>query len=170
MMKCEEDRFRAAYLNNRPRLLHCLAHWTGDANEAADLMQEAFLRMYEKRIEPHSANRWLMKTSYRLFVDQWRKKQKTVWISLDEMPELPSKTSPSPEKAVIRSEFVRAVNRALAELPARDRTVLLKLAHGGTTYREIAEDMGCSEGLVKTVVHRARKRMRRMLETDVTGE
>lgn len=61
------------------------------------------------------------------------------------------------------------VERLLARLSARDRFVLLLLDGEGWSVREIAERVGWSESNVKVRAHRARRRLRRLLETDGVG-
>ncbi|MBD2860701.1 MULTISPECIES: RNA polymerase sigma factor [Paenibacillus] len=163
MNRCGEQTFQNIYNLYQVPLHRYLARRTGNESDAADLAQETFVRMYEKQVQPDTAKAWLFKTGYHLFVDQWRKKRRAVHVPLDSVPEMPV-LDMSPEGAAMGAELRMEIGRALNELKPRDRTVLLMLAQRGLSYKEIAEHIGVSENAVKTLVHRARKRMRELLE------
>ncbi|MEF3305314.1 RNA polymerase sigma factor [Paenibacillus sp. GYB003] len=163
MTQAEELSFQHIYKMYRLPLHRYLARRTGNDSEAADLAQETFVRMYEKRVQPETAKAWLFKTGYHLFVDQWRKKRRALHVPLESIPDMPvSDGSPEGEAAI--AELRLEISRALGELKARDRQVLLLLANRGMTYKEIADQFGVSENAIKTLVHRARKRMRELME------
>lgn len=160
---CEEQTFQHIYKQYRLPLHRYLVRRTGNESDAADLTQETFVRMYEKRVNPETARAWLFKTSYHLFVDQWRKKRRAVHVPLEAMSDMPE-TDVSPEGEALGAELRKEIFKALQELKPRDREVLLMLAQRNLSYREIADHVGCSENAIKTLVHRARKRMRERLE------
>ncbi|PYI52401.1 RNA polymerase sigma factor [Paenibacillus flagellatus] len=163
MVSNEEYTFQNVYHNYQIPLQRYLMLRTGNENDAADIAQEAFIRLYEKQVKPETAKAWLFKTGYHLFVDQWRKKRRALHVPLESIPDMPM-TGPSPEGLALGAELRTEIREALGELKPRDRQVLLMLAQRGLSYREIAEHIGCSENAVKTLVHRARKRMRELLE------
>lgn len=167
MERIEQQSFQHIYMLYRGPLHRYLAKRTGNDCDAADLAQEAFMRLYEKNVHPETVKAWLYKTSYHLFVDHWRKGRRALHVPLDSVPDLPQQESgpyTGPESAAIGEELRHEIRLALEELKPRDRKVLLLLAQRGCSYREIAETIGCSENAVKTLVHRARKRMRELLE------
>lgn len=163
MERLEEQTFYHIYAQYRQPLHRYLVRRTGNESDAADLAQETFVRLYEKQVQPETAKAWLYKTGYHLFVDQWRKKRRSVHVPLEAIPDMPY-TGDCPEGAAVGAELRSEIREALAELKPRDRQVLLMLAQRGLSYREIAEHIGCSENAVKTLVHRARKRMRELME------
>ena len=163
MTQAEEQMFQNVYKLYRAPLHRYLARRTGNDSEAADLAQETFVRMYEKQVQPETAKAWLFKTGYHLFVDQWRKKRRAIHVPLDSIPDMPMLDA-SPEGEAVGAELRLEISRALGQLKPRDRQVLLLLMNRGLTYREIAEQFGVSENAIKTLVHRARKRMRELLE------
>ncbi|WP_243716231.1 RNA polymerase sigma factor [Actinomadura darangshiensis] len=59
---------------------------------------------------------------------------------------------------------------ALAELPARDRDVLLLVAYGELGYEEVAQALGIRAGTVGSRLNRARRRLRHSLSTDLEGD
>lgn len=163
MTQAEEQMFHHIYTQYRAPLHRYLARRTGNESDAADLAQETFVRMYEKRVQPETAKAWLFKTGYHLFVDQWRKKRRAVHLPLEAVPDMPMLDT-SPEGAAVGAELRMEIRQALGELKPRDRQVLLLLIQRGLTYKEIAEHIGVTENAIKTLVHRARKRMRELME------
>lgn len=163
MTQAEEQSFQHIYKLYQVPLHRYLARRTGNENDAADLAQETFVRMYEKQVKPETAKAWLFKTGYHLFVDQWRKKRRTDYVSLESIPELPV-LDMSPEGAAASAELRMEIRQALNALKPRDRQVLMLLIQRGYTYKEIAEHVGVTENAIKTLVHRARKRMRELME------
>ncbi|RKN85991.1 RNA polymerase sigma factor [Paenibacillus ginsengarvi] len=163
MTQAEEQLFQHIYSTYRIPLHRYLAKRTGDDSEAADLAQETFVRMYEKRVQPETAKAWLFKTGYHLFIDQWRKKRRTPQVPLESIPDMPV-VGGSPEVVAVGAELRSEISQALSKLKARDRQVLLMLLNRGLTYKEIADHFGVTENAIKTLVHRARKRMRELME------
>ncbi|TMV47987.1 RNA polymerase sigma factor [Paenibacillus mesophilus] len=163
MTQAEEQMFQHVYKQYQVPLYRYLARRTGNDSDAADLAQETFVRMYEKRVQPETAKAWLFKTGYHLFVDQWRKKRRSVHVPLESIPDMPV-LDISPEGAAVGAELRMEIRQALNELKPRDRQVLLMLIQRGLSYKEIAEHIGVTENAIKTLVHRARKRMRELME------
>jgi len=167
MEPMEQQTFQHIYASYNGALYRYLVKRTGNENDAADLAQEAFIRLYEKKVNPETAASWLYTTGYRLFVDHWRKKRKAKLISYESIPEmsrLEQHCQLSPEHAAIGNELCAEIREAMQQLRPRDRKVLLLLAQRDCSYREIAEKIGISENAAKIVVHRARKRMRELMQ------
>jgi RNA polymerase sigma factor (sigma-70 family) len=133
---------------------------TGDKEDAADLVQEAFLRLCQQESLPEHPRAWLSKTSYRLFVDRWRRNQRVVWLPLD--PTLPGTTS-LPEQAAIDREFDTKVRRLLSRLHPRTREAFHLRIYGQYNYGEIASLLGCSENTIKSCMRRGRASLSKWL-------
>ena len=80
----------------------------------------------------------------------------------DEMPVAKRQPRPSPERATILNDAVGHVYKALSTLPKRrQRAVTLHLR--GWTNREIGDQLGWSEAMVRNLVHRGMKDLRKLL-------
>jgi len=77
----------------------------------------------------------------------------TAWIARAAREEPP--TASSPEDLYLRRELADAVQRAIAELPARCREVFVLRRHQHLSYNEIAARAGVSLGTVKSQMWRA---------------
>ncbi len=75
----------------------------------------------------------------------------------------------SPRAAAARSEVLDHVNRAIAELPPKQRTAVMLFDVQGWSIREIAEELECSEGAVKFNMFQGRRKLRQLLGQFVDG-
>jgi RNA polymerase sigma-70 factor, ECF subfamily len=157
------DQFDQMYKQYAVPLQHYLFRFTRNHEDAADLSQEAFLRLHQNGVRPETAKAWLFRTGYHLFVDKWRKRRKYSFLPLDVIPEPVFDGEHLPERALMVSETEREVDHAMRKLKPRDRTVLQLLKQEDVSYQEIAQRTGYSEKLVKSIIFRARGRMRRLV-------
>ncbi len=143
----------------------------GNADDALDLSQEAFLRVWRslKQFKFESSfSTWLYKLSSNVCIDFLRQKKraKTVVVELpddaSEQMEQPDPT-PGPEESVMRADERERICAAMDELEPEYREALTLCAIHGLSYIEIAEVMDVPVGTVKSRVARAREKMRRKL-------
>lgn len=132
---------------------------TRDPDIAEDLTQETFIRLL-KEIQagrtPDNIRAWLYTVATNLVTSRGRRlavaeRFKSVLAIRG--------SAESPEQETVRAERQDIVQRALARLPTDDRTALLLSAHG-FAGREIAAVLGRSDGATRTLLTRARSRLR----------
>ncbi|OFW25116.1 MAG: hypothetical protein A3G21_16930 [Acidobacteria bacterium RIFCSPLOWO2_12_FULL_66_21] len=146
----------------------------GDHNEALDLSQEVFLRVFRtiQRFRGQSALRtWI----YRIAVNQarnrqrwWRRRYKAFQVSLDDHVrdhgELPSTANGgSPERVYSQKEAAEQLRVALDRLPFEQRTALVLREIDELSYEEIGYSLGIAVGTVKSRLARAREALRGQL-------
>ncbi|MGH9379045.1 MAG: RNA polymerase sigma factor [Thermoanaerobaculia bacterium] len=144
-----------------------------DRGQAEDLAQEAFVRAWSKlhTYDPERPFRsWMFKIAHNLTLDALRRAQlDTVSLetpdseSLDPLGRLEDE-GVSPEEQVHHRRAVQALERAVGELRADHREVLLLRFREGLSYEEIAEALELPLGTVKTHLHRARKHLVALME------
>ncbi len=81
--------------------------------------------------------------------------EQTVWVP---------QGAETPRQAMLRRELGDQINIAIAALPPRQRTCLVLFEIDGNSIREIAGELGCSEGAVKFNLHQARKKLQGSLK------
>jgi RNA polymerase sigma factor (sigma-70 family) len=132
---------------------------TGRADLAEDITQECFLALIRA---PHrydssrgSMKVYLFAITRNLALKQYR-------YARDEQPveESEDQFSFDPRRSL---EVSSAVARAVASLPDLQRESLVLFEYEGVTLEEIAEIVGADIGTVKSRLHRARERLRRIL-------
>jgi RNA polymerase sigma-70 factor (ECF subfamily) len=162
----------AALVDEHQRLVYQLAlHLLGDHNEALDLSQEVFLRVFRTihRFRGQSALRtWI----YRIAINQarnrmrwWRRRRRGQQVSLDDHVrahgELPSESATtSPERVYRQKEVAGRIWQALEALPFDQKTAIVLREIDGLSYDEIAFSLGVAVGTVKSRLARARESLR----------
>jgi len=134
------------------RYMHKL---TGNQEEAADLVQEIFLKLCQQDNLPEHPKAWLSRTGYRLFVDHWRRRQRRSRLQLDEGLSNPI----TPEQALLDMEFDTLVRRLLLRFQPRTRTAFYLRIYKHFSYGEIAKLLGCSENTIKSCMRRGKAQL-----------
>ena len=146
----------------------------GDHNEALDLSQEVFLRVF-RTIHSFRGQSALRTWIYRIVVNQarnrqrwWRRRQKGQQVSLDEHlrdhGELPERHDhESPDRLLGRKELATRIRTALEALPFDQKTALVLREIDGLSYEEIGYSLGVAVGTVKSRLARAREALRGQL-------
>jgi RNA polymerase sigma-70 factor (ECF subfamily) len=158
----DDDPLAALYSAHAAGLTRWMTALTRDEELAADVVQEAFLRLArELRAgrSPDNAAAWLAQVARNLATSGARRRQTASRFE----PFLEHPSSPEdPASAALASERASAVHAALAELRPVDRTALL-LAAEGHHNAEIAERIGRTELATRALLCRARRRLRPVL-------
>jgi RNA polymerase sigma factor (sigma-70 family) len=132
---------------------------TRDRELAADVTQEAFLRLVVEAQAgrfPDNVGGWLYRTSMNLIVSQARRAA----VARRLAPSLvPSGGPTEPDSLAVAREERRELQVALEVLSQVDRVVLLKAANGASG-EELARDLERSAGATRTLLCRARTRLR----------
>lgn len=142
----------------------------GDRDEALDLSQEVFLRVFRTihGFRGHSSLRtWI----YRIAVNQarnrhrfWRRRHRADQVSLDEHVALHgdflSGSDSTPDRLLAQKELATRLQNALDRLPFDQRTAIVLREIDGLSYEEIAYSLGVAVGTVKSRLTRARQALR----------
>jgi RNA polymerase sigma-70 factor (ECF subfamily) len=166
------------------RLLGVMAHLIGKREEAEDLTQEVFLRIYKARKGYRARARfstWLFTIANNLALNHLRGKSRNPTVALERSPADTSPNFRPGERVVSRDgtasaqmrkvELAEVVREALDELGDDQKMAVLLNKFEEMSYAEIAEAMGRSEPAVKSLLARARNNLRERLEPYLrTGE
>src|SRR3954466_8371545 len=133
----------------------------GDHNEALDLSQEVFLRVF--RTLPGFRGQSTLRTwIYRIVVNQarnrqrfWRRRHRSQQVSLDEHirdhGELPQQgDGDSPDRRLGQKQLAERIRTALDQLPFDQKTALVLREIDGLSYEEIGFSLGIAVGTVKS--------------------
>lgn len=145
----------------------------GDRDEAMDLSQEVFLRVFRtiQRFRGQSSLRtWI----YRIAVNQarnrhrfWRRRHRADQVSLDQHiaahGEFRSTGDSTPDRVLAQKELAAQLQHALDSLPFDQRTAIVLREVDGLSYEEIAFSLGVAIGTVKSRLTRARRALRHEL-------
>ena len=150
------------------RLYNSLLRVLGSADDAADIVQDAFVQAYVKLSSFRGGSAfytWLYRIAFNLAMSHMRRSHKKA--SLDEMKTLvgaePTDGQPTVETGLIEQERAELVHAALAELSFEHRQIIVLREIDGCSYEEIAEILDLPVGTVRSRLFRARLEMRDLL-------
>lgn len=155
----------------------------GNEPEARDLVQEAFVRMFDRaeQIDPAlPLEGWYMTVLKNLFLDGRRRWERRNGVSLDAPVgedgtlTVADAVADTRDEAVLdrleRAETTGFVRQALSRLPPAARAILDMVDIQGMGYEEVATVLGCPLNTVRSRISRARALLReRLLEMEVTA-
>jgi RNA polymerase sigma-70 factor (ECF subfamily) len=159
-------------VTDHQRMVYQLAlHLLGDQQEALDLSQEVFLRVFQ--MLPKFRGQSTLRTwIYRIVVNHasnrqrwWRRRRRGQQVPLDEQVATHGELAESrnfalPDRVLQQREIAGLVWRALDELPFDQRAVIILREIDGLSYEEIAVSLGVVVGTVKSRLARARESLR----------
>jgi len=129
----------------------------GDAADAADLAQDAFVRLLKT---PRSfddnlcAKSYLSKVAKGLCIDLWRRREiEKIWLETLSLKEV--EHAPSLEERHIILETLYQLDEMVHRLPEKVRRAFLMSQLDGMTYRQIAEVLGVTERSIKNYMAQA---------------
>jgi RNA polymerase sigma-70 factor (ECF subfamily) len=166
----DESAYADLIAQHQRMVVQLAIHLLGDRDEALDLSQEVFLRVFHTihRFRGDSSLRtWI----YRIAVNQarnrnrfWRRRRRADQISLDAHVaahgDLESIDDSGPDRLFAQKELAARLQRALDGLPFDQRTAIVLREIDGLSYEEIAFSLGVAIGTVKSRLTRARQALR----------
>lgn len=154
-----------------PRLLRLAAPMLGDGAEAEDVLQEAFLRLWRAAPDWRPSARigtWLHTVVYRLALDRLRARRNHVALDAVE-DQLPVVTASAEENLVDRNRR-EVFERALAQLPARQRAALVLAYDEDLSQAEASAVLGCTQEAYESLLARGRRRLREIVSAGASEE
>lgn len=139
-----------------------------DRDEAMEIVQETFLKVYEKidRYDERARFQdWLLRIAKNLCIDNYRKNKRRKLRQQDvfELVEKRGQTAVESEDRVDRDSFQQSLEENITALSNRQRLVFVMKHYNLLKYQEIARVLKISVGTVKSLHHRASKRLQKKL-------
>jgi RNA polymerase sigma-70 factor (ECF subfamily) len=155
-----QEEFAELFQRFLPRLFRYLNRLSGEPEVAADLAQDAFLRLYQRGSAPDRPEAWLVTVATNLFRNDRVTRARRARLLLANRPEGTFASEPASGASTTEERArARRVRTALARMPDRDRQILLLRAEG-FSYREIAAATGLNEASIGTLLARAKRSFR----------
>ena len=137
---------------------------TGDVEEADEVTQEAFIKLFERMgsiRDPEAVGGWLVRTAINTAHDRRRFGRLRAWFGASKDASLEPSPEPSPEVAMARREAREKFEAwSRARLSERERLVVQLRGGEEMTIEEIGRELGISASTVKTHLARAREKLR----------
>ena len=146
------EAFDAIVQRFQDRVFRLAAVWLYDQQSAADATQEVFVRGFRglRRFRFRSAPfTWLYRTT-RNVCNEFNRRRRT-----EPLVDEPADDGMVPHRQVSELDSARHVRQLVAGLPDRQREVVMLRIFEDLSVRETAQAMGCREGTVKALLHKA---------------
>jgi RNA polymerase sigma-70 factor, ECF subfamily len=169
--------FTELVLRYQNRLLTVLEHLVGNREQAEDLAQEVFVRVFKarQRYEPEAKfSTWLFTIANNIASNALRSRSRrrevgvpegngadSTPLSLDQLAKAASGAMPT--RALDKAEQAEMVRSAVAALSERQRMALLLAKFEGMSYQDIAQTMDLSVQAIKSLLSRARVNLKEIL-------
>ena len=156
------------------RLFHYLVRCLQNEDDAADLAQETFVRVYQNRARfdaNHKFSTWLYAIATNLVKGRYRYRTRHPQVSLDAENDATGQSfresvpegNPTPSESLQGAERAEAVRQAVGQLPEELRTPLILSEYEELSHAEIGEILKCTAKAVETRIYRARQQLRTRL-------
>lgn len=153
------------------KLFHYLFRSLSSEEDAADLAQETFVRVYQNRARFDMRRRfstWLYAIASNLIKGSYRYRSRHPQVSLEAEKEGCVGTfresvvegGPTPSESMQNAERAESVRIAVGRLPDELRTTLILFEYQELSYAEIAAILACTPKAVEMRIYRARERLR----------
>lgn len=142
--------------------MHMVARVVSDDMDREELCQDVFVKVYDKLATFHFDSKlstWIATIAYRMAVN-FAKKKKLNQVELDEVAFKVGEVVDDTEEKDMKVFILRLVD----QLPLNYKTVLTLFYLDGFSYPEIVEVTGMPEGTVKNYIHRARQKLKAIVE------
>lgn len=135
--------------------------------QAQDVAQETFLRvwLHRQQFDPTRAqwSTWLFTIARNLALDTLQAQARQPQGVGDELPE-PASTAPGPAQTLAHKQAQQQLQNALRQLPLPDRSALALVYVHGLSLEDVARIEGDGLAAIKTRLHRARHKLRTLLQ------
>ncbi len=152
-----------------PALLRFARRTLADADEAEDVVQEAFVRLWRARHRwqpTASLSTYLYTIVTRVCLNRRRSQRRRPAhgpLPAEDEAAHPGDRAPDPERLAASAQLGAALAAELAALPPNQRAALLLRHEGGLSYQAIAAALDTTAGAVESLLSRARLRLRSRL-------
>ena len=172
----DEAAFAEIVSRYRNPITNYLYRFLNDYEEAVDLAQETFVRVYfaiERYHTEYAFSTYIYRIATNLAISEIRKRKRRNLVSLtgffqfdneDEQDLHPPDEKVLPDEDLIENEQSRTIAQAIATLPEKYRAPIVLREIEGKTYEEIAEILELGLGTTKSRISRARKMLKEKLK------
>ncbi|HHJ35866.1 MAG TPA: RNA polymerase sigma factor [Gammaproteobacteria bacterium] len=165
------ERLVSPHINTLYRVAFRLCHNADDAEELVQLLLTRLFSKLDKLEQVESLSPWLVRSIYNLYVDTYRKQQRTLAvISPDLMPENVVSNDRTPYEDMELSQNQAIIVKAMQQLNEQQRLVILLHDAEGYTLTELADMLQTPIGTLKSRLHRGRAHIRELTEMELIGD
>lgn len=140
---CNEEVYESIFHNYSETLRNFLYYKCGDIQQAEDIVQDAFIKLWNNctKVFYEKAKSYLYTIANNAFLNEVAHKKV---VLQHQKSNIKSSTNETPEFLLEEEEFMKKLNKAIADLPHRQREVFLLSRIDKKKYSEIADIIGIS--------------------------
>jgi RNA polymerase sigma-70 factor (ECF subfamily) len=170
----DENALRELIEKHQGTVYGTIAKMLGDPIEAQDLAQRVFVRIYRAAPTYRATAQfktWMFTIVRNLVFNEHRRRSRAVLVpihppdadastSTGPLPDLTDTALKTPAEHLLQEEMMKAVNKAILELPEQQRLAMILRRYDEFSYEEIAEVLNTSVSATKSLLFRARETLR----------
>jgi len=156
----DQENYEALYQQEEKPLYNTVYRWVWDQEEALDLVQEAFVRLWRTRhkVDLNTARPLVYRIALNLASNRLRSRKLWSWTGLGDFF-----SSRNPERELLCDERERKVRQAVEGLPEKIRKVVILVRFADMSYKQIGELLNIPQGTVGSRYNRGIQ----LLETEL---
>lgn len=164
----DEQAFRELVDRYKNLVFGLITRSAADRSRVEDLAQEVFLKIH--RGLPYfrgeaKLTTWIFRIVLNLLSQEAAERRAAREVPID--PDVPAHQPAAQDRHLSDLELRDRLEKAMAKLPPNDRLLIAGHYLDGVKYEELAEALDVPVGTIKTHLHRAKKQLRALLETDL---
>jgi RNA polymerase sigma-70 factor (ECF subfamily) len=167
-LRKEATAWEAIVVRYRRKVFHIAYKFTGKHDEAEDLTQEIFLKVFrslEKFNQDADFSTWLSSVARNYCIDHYRASKREREVLVEDLVafDLAPASSGNPHRALEDRDRRSFLRKGLELLPDKLREAVVLRDLQGLSYQEMADRLGLPEGTVKSRINRGREELARLL-------
>lgn len=163
MSRNQENRLKRIIDETHDKLFSVLFAMCGEVHLCEDIMQEAYIRLWQHIHEvkdDHAVLALLRQYARNIFLDEMRKRGRQKELLLKVSRE---DISPSPDEKVMNEEKHRQIQKAIDKLPQQQQLIFRMHKEHDMSYRQIAAELEIATGTIEKQMNRALKSLKQEL-------
>jgi RNA polymerase sigma-70 factor (ECF subfamily) len=178
----DRDAFRELVERHKGSVINVIYRQIGDRWEAEDLAQNVFINVFHSARRYHPSAKfttWLYTIVRNTCLNEIRRRHRHRAESLDALQDPDDESGPkgfadarlqNPAQETQDSELEERIRAAIKCLPEDQRAAIVLLRYEDLSYEEIAKVIRCSVGATKSLIHRARQKLKSELLPYLRGK
>ena len=167
----DHNAFEQLVMRHQQAVIGTIVRMTGKVKDAEDMAQQVFFRIWRSAPRYQATARfstWLFTITRNVVFNENRRLSRRREMSIEDLSEgAPERTPPdtesTPDASLLEGELHREIDRALEQLPEKQRLALVLRRYEEMPYEEIGEILELSLPAVKSLIFRARNTLRGLL-------
>ncbi len=156
--------FKQRFLPHHRMLYHVAYRLTGNVQDAEDLLQDTYLRLWQKReslSKEATQEVFLVSVMRHLHIEQRRLMSHTMLTTVEQLPDRPDERSLS--STMEAGDQWQYIDRLLDNMPEREREVFRRHFVNDQSYADIERDTGLTQANARQIISRTKQKLKAII-------